>query len=362
MINTTLERKLMKKFVFFIMLLLLIPNATKAATPIEDLTKSWRITFNTAIDAGSVHEDSVYIRDKYEQLVPTRLSVTGNTIHITPREPYINHWAYELVITAEVQNKHGEPLKTAHSFPFTTEKPNEQLTKMTAPAKNAYNGQALVTLSYDDGYTNWYYNSLPLHAHYNIPATYNIIANKIYAEDRNYMTSTQIWVAHDLGMEIASHTYSHPFLTELAPEEIEQEFVTSNEYIADLVERVDTIAIPYSFYNEEIRELTKNYYKGVRVFDRDTNRPNNYDPYWLKSFAVVNTTEFEEIQAWIDRAVEEKSWVIIMLHGITENREEEYETTPEILQHTLHYIQSLGQDTLLPVTTTKGLELTKHWE
>lgn len=50
----------------------------------------------------------------------------------------------------------------------------------------------------------------------------------------------------------------------------------------------------------------------------------------------------------------------IMLHGITEDRLEEYETTPQILEQIMQYIDDLGKDVILPVNTKEGLQLTKQ--
>lgn len=348
-------------YILALLTLFLLPSYTNAETVITDLNKSWTIKFNADIDPKTVHADSVYVLDKYNEKIAVEYNIADQTLQVIPKESYINFWSYELIIKTTVKNHLGQPLAADHIFAFSTQKPIEELPKITAVSKGDYKNQALVTISYDDGYRNWYTNSLPLHSKYNIPATYNIIGDKIYSDDSNYMTSGQIWVADDLGIEIASHTFTHPFLTTLEPEQIHQELIQTNEFLVDLVGHVDTLAIPYSFYSNEIRDIVKNYYKGIRVYSNDTNRPDNYDPYWLKSFAVVNSMEFDTIKQWIDRAVAEKSWVIIMLHGITEDRLEEYETTPEILQDILQYINSFDKDQLLPVTTAEGLLLTEDW-
>lgn len=235
--------------------------------------------------------------------------------------------------------------------------PVEYMNKIPPLNKQLYNGQALVTLSYDDGYQNWYHYALPLHSKYSMPGTFNIIGEKVYSGDEHFLNSSQIWVAHDLGIEIASHTQTHPFLTAKSESEIREEFETSKFILEDLVGEVSTLAVPYSSYNDEIREIAMDYFDGVRVYSFDTNRPDNYDPYWLKSLAVVNTMEFSTIKEWIDQAIEERSWVIIMLHGITEERLEEYETTPEILEQIMQYINEQGKHNLLPVNTKEGLQL-----
>lgn len=328
---------------------------------IQDLKKNWVITFNDIIDEKSVTPNSILLKDTLNNNVAITLTVNENKITIQPNVPYKNKSEYTLHITPSIQSVKKKVLSKPIEMKFFTNVPTENLPKITPLNPEDYKGQALVTLSYDDGYTNWYNNVVPLHSAHNMPGTFNIIGSKVYLGNPNYMKSSQIWVAHDLGIEIASHTQTHPFLTKLSAEEVRNEFRDSQLLLNDLVGNVPILAVPYSFYNEDIKEIAKEYYSGVRVYSNETNTPSNYDPHWLKAFAVVNTTEFEDIKSWIDVAVAEKSWVIIMLHGITPERTEEYETTPEILEQVMKYINELGKDNILPVNTSEGLQLTNSW-
>lgn len=333
---------------------------------ITNLYKEWTITFNGTVDESSISINSIFIKDEQGETLPIKLEVNKNIIVVTPKKPYKNHSTYTLFISNHIKNKNKVPLSKAYKVIFSTNAvedttnysvPIEQLDKISPLNKEQYKGQALITLSYDDGYRNWYENALPLHSKYNMPATFNIIGGKVYSGEKHFMNSSQIWVSHDLGIEIGSHSQTHPFLTTKTEEEIHREFYTSIAVLEDLVGEVSTIAIPYSSYDERIREIAMQYFDGVRVLGHQTNTQENYDPYWLKSRAVVNTMEFSTIKEWIDQAVEEQSWVIIMFHGITKEPLEEYETTPEILEQVMLYINDLGKDRILPVNTKDGLQL-----
>lgn len=338
---------------------------------ITNLYNQWHITFNEDIDINSISKSSISIIDGEGESIPIRVGVKNDKVIVIPLASYKNYVKYTLILPNRINNINGISLSKnnkSNKVIFFTKAVNENghystpveyMSKISPLYEQLYNGQALVTLSYDDSYRNWYYYALPLHSKYNMPGTFNIIGDKVYSGDEYYLNSSEIWVAHDLGIEIASHTQTHPFLTNKTESEIRQEFETSSLILEDLVGEVSILAIPYSFYNDQIREIAMDYFDGVRVYDNDTNRLDNYDPYWLKSFAIVNTMEFSTIKGWIDQAIEEKSWVIIMLHGITDERLEEYETTPKILEQIMQYINNQGKDNILPVNTKEGLQLMK---
>ncbi|MGN4127159.1 polysaccharide deacetylase family protein [Lysinibacillus sphaericus] len=339
---------------------------TKAESFIEqqeitDLNKEWTITFNHPINKASITSSSITIKDEAGNDFPTTLEINKNKVKVKPKKSYENYTTYTLNVQNNIENDQSNRLKNSFKLIFTTNFAIEDIKKITPLNTSDYYGQALVTLSYDDGYRDWYDKALPLHSKYNMPGTFNIIGDKLYSDDEIYMTSSQVWVAHDLGLEIASHTQNHVFLTKKSVDDIRYEFAESINTIESLLGKgvVSTVAIPYSDYNEEVRKIAMQYFDGIRVLGRETNIPNNYDPYWLKSYAITNTTEFSDVKQWIDKAVAEKSWVIIMLHGIKEDRLEEYETTPEILEQMMKYINGLGKDSILPVNTKEGLQLTK---
>ncbi|MFJ7185777.1 polysaccharide deacetylase family protein [Lysinibacillus xylanilyticus] len=328
---------------------------------ITDLNKEWTITFNHPINTESITSSSITIKDEAGNDFPFTFEIDKNKVKVKPEKSYENYTTYTLSIRTGIENDKSKLLKNSYKLIFTTNFAIEDLKKIK-PLNNAdYHGQALVTLSYDDGYRNWYDKALPLHSKYNMPGTFNIIGNKLYSDDKIYMSPSQVWVAHDLGLEIASHTQNHQFLTKKSVNEIHYEFAESINTIESLLGKgvVSTVAIPFSDYNEEVRKIAIQYFDGIRVLGRETNIPNNYDPYWLKSYPITNTIEFADVKKWIDKAVAEKSWVIIMLHGITEERLEEYETTPEILEQIMKYINGLGKDSILPVSTKDGVQLTK---
>lgn len=245
--------------------------------------------------------------------------------------------------------------------------PPERLLKVQTiqnPSEYDYRGQALVTLSYDDGLINNFYYALPLHEKYNIPATFNIIGIKqtLPQERFRFMDARKLKYCFDRGIEIASHSYYHEkeLITE-TDEELHFEFSESIKVLEDVigVGNVETLAVPFSKYDDRVRSIAMKYFKGVRVWGNLQNDKPPQDRYWLHSALDTQiTTTFADIKSVIDDAVANNKWCVIMLHGVVPTPTTMYEITPELLEQTLQYINSFGKEALLPINTKDALRYT----
>jgi peptidoglycan/xylan/chitin deacetylase (PgdA/CDA1 family) len=241
--------------------------------------------------------------------------------------------------------------------------PKRKLYFLQNPSVSDFVGQSMVTLSYDDGMTNNYEIVLPLHEQYGVPATFNIIASRVQDTQQvgTYMNAKQILDAHRRGIEIASHSYYHDAqLTSKTDQEVHFEMAESKTKLAQIVgSEVETIAIPFSAYDDRVRSIAMQHYKGVRVHSNELNDIPPDDRYWLYSaIAPINTTTFDEIKAKIDQAVTLGKWCIIMMHGVLDAPEYElgtYYVTAALLERVLEYIKTFDKDVLLPVNTRDGL-------
>ncbi|KQL43949.1 hypothetical protein AN963_21075 [Brevibacillus choshinensis] len=232
--------------------------------------------------------------------------------------------------------------------------------KIVNPSAKDFNGQAMITFSYDDGLDTFYDFALPLHEKYGIPATDNIIAGRIKDGARTmYLDADQIRDMYDRGVEIGSHSFSHADgLTTLSDEDLDFELRESKAVLEQIVPKVQTIGIPFSMYDKRVKASVKKYYKAARNFEHLQNDVPSADKLWLHTaIAVTNETTFDQIKLRIDEAVKNKQWCIIMLHGIDPDNRDLYEIKPALLEKVLAYVASLGRDKILPVNTIDGVSL-----
>ncbi|MET3288755.1 UNVERIFIED_CONTAM: peptidoglycan/xylan/chitin deacetylase (PgdA/CDA1 family) [Brevibacillus sp. OAP136] len=232
--------------------------------------------------------------------------------------------------------------------------------KIVNPSAKDFNGQAMITFSYDDGLDTFYDFALPLHEKYGIPATDNVIAGKIKDGARTmYLDAEQIKEMSTRGVEVGSHSYSHEDgLTTLSDEDLDFELRESKAVLEQIVPKVQTIGIPFSMYDNRVEAAVKKYYKAARNFEHLQNDIPPKDKLWLHTaIAVTNETTFDQIKQRIDQAIENKQWCIIMLHGIDPDNRDLYEIKPALLEKVLAYVASLGRDQILPVNTIDGVTL-----
>ncbi len=118
-----------------------------------------------------------------------------------------------------------------------------------------------VILTFDDGYADNYEGAFRVLLDHSMTATWFITSGHIgkHALWRGAESAeTQILTKHQLremlahGMEIASHTYSHPDLTKLTYNEQLIELIRSKEEIEEVInETVPSFAYPYGRYNQD---------------------------------------------------------------------------------------------------------------
>ncbi len=116
----------------------------------------------------------------------------------------------------------------------------------------------LISLFFDDGWMNQYDVALPILLKYNFKATFGIITGNIGTGTGlyKYMGKKELKELAKYGMDIASHTKTHPDLTaNLTEVQLREEIIGSKEYLEKLGFKIRTFIHPYLKWND----ITVNY-------------------------------------------------------------------------------------------------------
>lgn len=105
-----------------------------------------------------------------------------------------------------------------------------------------------IIITFDDGYTDAYDQAFPILKQNNFVADFFIITN--YVAENEYMDWSQISALKKAGMEIGSHTLTHPDLTDL-------ETADARHQIADSKDDTVVFCYPAGRYNDQVRDLVK---------------------------------------------------------------------------------------------------------
>lgn len=112
-----------------------------------------------------------------------------------------------------------------------------------------------IILTFDDGYTDAYSAAFPLLKKYGFQATFYIVTG--FVDKTGYLTKGEILKMTGDGMNIGSHTISHPDLTKLSPEKARKEIWESKAKFKEWGIEAKDFAYPAGKYNEEVVKMVK---------------------------------------------------------------------------------------------------------
>jgi peptidoglycan/xylan/chitin deacetylase (PgdA/CDA1 family) len=169
-----------------------------------------------------------------------------------------------------------------------------------------------------------------------------------------YVDPTQVIALQNAGHEIAAHTQTHVALASVATSTMIQEINGSRSDLLGMgATPVDTLVYPYGDYNDAVIAEAKNAgFIGARSVDRGYNTKTT-DKYALKIQQVGSSTTPGEIKAWIDTALTQKTWLILMYHQV-DTSGLDLAQTPSDFQTTVDYL--LAKNAWV-VTLKKGITL-----
>ncbi|MEK7594188.1 MAG: Ig-like domain-containing protein [Patescibacteria group bacterium] len=206
--------------------------------------------------------------------------------------------------------------------------------------------RGIVSLTFDDGWTNQYTNALPLLNKYGQKATFYIIAGELN-DQPDYMSTIQVKALVTGGHEIASHSVTHPDLTTLSATKYKAEMKNSQTTLQNAIGvPITNFAYPFGAYNANTVNFGKTIYVSQRTVATGYNTKDNLDFTKLLVQNVYNTTTPAQVKAWVDQAIAQHTWLILVWHEVattpTDPTDVEYNTQPSDLDAELSYIKSSG--------------------
>ncbi len=114
-----------------------------------------------------------------------------------------------------------------------------------------------VVLTFDDGYSDNYVNAFPIMQQEGFVGTFFVITEVTEQRNVDYMTWEQVVEMKEAGMEIGSHTRTHPSLPGMSVETIWRELAESRALLQQrLGQEVNSFAYPYGRFDDGVAHLT----------------------------------------------------------------------------------------------------------
>jgi peptidoglycan/xylan/chitin deacetylase (PgdA/CDA1 family) len=204
--------------------------------------------------------------------------------------------------------------------------------------------RALISITFDDGWTNQYTDAFPMLQQYGLPATFYIISGEL-TDQPDYMSKAQVVNLHNAGEEIGSHSVTHPDLTTVSATKLQNEMKNSQTTLqAAIGVPITDFAYPYGAYNSKTIAVGKQYYQSQRSVNDGLNTRDNWDLTQLKIHEVDTNITSVQVQAWVDQAVADKAWLILVYHETanspTDPTDAGYLVKPADLNTELAYIKN----------------------
>ena len=150
----------------------------------------------------------------------------------------------------------GACIPVSADRPVATPEPEQPDTTVQTISPDA----RLVCLFFDDGWQNQYDIALPILLQHDFKATFGIITDHIGTGENiwKYIDVGEIRALADYGMDIGSHTKTHPDLTEnLSDQQLTEEITGSKEHLEKLGFQVRTFVYPYCQWNGRVVGFVK---------------------------------------------------------------------------------------------------------
>lgn len=114
-----------------------------------------------------------------------------------------------------------------------------------------------VVLTFDDGVQNQYQYAFPLLKKYSIRGVFYVFSHAMDANP-HFMTWAELKEMDSMGMEIESHSVTHPYINKLTPEELHTELADSKKAIEEhLGKPVHHFAAPFGFVDDAVSAEAK---------------------------------------------------------------------------------------------------------
>ncbi len=225
--------------------------------------------------------------------------------------------------------------------------------------------QGFVSLTFDDGYYSAYSKGLPILDAAGIRSTFYTITTLVGDRVDGYVTQTELQALYKNGHEIGNHTRTHPFLSTVSPTQLTSETSGAQQDLKSWGYNPTTFAYPYDDYGGSATSAVVTAVKasGVRgARDSDYGGYNNSTtfPLLLDSMPSENdlgTDNVATVTGWIQQAVANKMWVIILWHRVDETDPTTGAPNPisvpsTVIQGVVNYIVQNGVHV---VTDSEGL-------
>ncbi|WP_257202292.1 polysaccharide deacetylase family protein [Corynebacterium cystitidis] len=208
----------------------------------------------------------------------------------------------------------------------------------------------VVSVVFDDGWLSAYETAWPAMQEHGITKGVSyIIPDQV--GDGGRMSLDQIKELQDIhGWDIGSH--GSPRLTDLNTDQLKEELSGVKKYMEDngIGRGARHYAYPQGRYDQSVLDYMRREFDTARTIEHDNESVKPGDPHRLRVFYAGAHIRSDQVQNAVDKAKENKTWLIMVYHRVEEpsNGAPETVTTSNFKEH----MRILGESGL-PIKTVR---------
>lgn len=214
-------------------------------------------------------------------------------------------------------------------------------------ASSAAHAGGVVSLNFDDGYIDGYNQAWRLEKA-GFRATFYPHTSEI--GEPGHMTWQDLRTLAVNRHEVSLHSVTHSDLTIIPLEQMQLEILNSRNAFTQQKLKPHSFAYPFGEYNQnvinEVKKAGLLFARGADSYDLNSPASSRWALY---SLSVTVHTATEELINFMERAMVENKWFIIVIHEVKENPKpgRDYTITPAFLQQIINLLAQMH----IPVRT-----------
>jgi hypothetical protein len=211
--------------------------------------------------------------------------------------------------------------------------------------------QPLITLWFDDAWLSQYTKAYPILKQYGFPAAIAVATNAI--EKTSYMNWAQLRILQGKGWEITNHSNLHDCTMQNWDQtKISQDLMTATTLLWKNKLTSNIFVTPCGIDSQTLRDEAKMQFIAYRTVNPGFNETDNLDPFQLKVKNTDINTSVDQIKGWVDEALRDNSWLILVFHKVGENTSgvsaDEYNISIQDFAEIVSYINSKNIKVVVP--------------
>jgi len=152
-----------------------------------------------------------------------------------------------------------------------------------------------------------------------------------------FMNQEEINLLHYSGWNIGGQSSGNLFY--LSDQDLKTQLTKISSYLMEKGYKGSrNYALPFGGYNKRIQNTILNYFSTIRLND-SLNQPKDYIlPQRINSQMVTAGTTFENIQQWINTALINGDWLVLVFYGVEPAPITDTDCRLEVFRKTLEHI------------------------